>query len=85
VKELEQYRLDAIASLSEKKDKIIEEENQKALESARKSSDSYKNESEKYLKTVQKRNHKVLDAMETLYKKNSEKWAKELFENAITD
>lgn len=85
VEELEQYRLDAFASLNEQKEIIAEEENTKALESAKRKSDRRKAEGEKYLKAVQLKNKKILENMEALYKENGEKWADDIFKQVISD
>lgn len=85
VKELEQYRLDAFASLSEQKEIIAEEENAKALESAKRKSDRRKAEGEKYLQAVQIKNKRILENMEALYKENGEKWSEDIFKQVISD
>lgn len=85
VKELEQYRLDAITSLNDKKEKIVEEENQKALNYAKNQSDKSKKTGEKYLAQVRERNKKLIHSMNELYNNNSDKWAEDIFNEVISD
>mgnify|MGYP000846614786 FL=1 len=81
VKEAEAYRDKEIAELSEKKSRITEEENQKALDFALKKSQKQRTEGDAYLKKVSEKNQKILDNMENLYKENADKWVNEIFEN----
>lgn len=79
--ELEEYRRKAIADLSEKKAKIIEEETAKALESAIRHSNKRKIAGDKDLEAVKERDGKILDKMNTLYALNSDKWVDEIVKN----
>lgn len=81
VKEAEAYRDKEVAELSEKKARITEEENQKALDFALKKSQKQRTEGDAYLEKVGERNKKILEGMEDLCKKNSDKWVDKIFEN----
>lgn len=81
VKEAEAYRDREIAELSEKKDRITEEENRKALDFAQKKSRKQRTEGDAYLLKVNERNQQLLDGMEKLYSENADKWVKEIVKN----
>lgn len=81
VKEAEAYRDKEIAELGEKKNRITEEENQKALDFALKKSKKQRTEGDAYLEKVGERNQKILNGMENLYKENSDKWVDKIVEN----
>lgn len=81
VKEAEAYRDREIAELSEKKARITEEENRKALDFAAKKSQKQRTEGDAYLEKVSERNKKILDGMEALYSENADKWVNEIVEN----
>lgn len=81
VKQAEAYRDKEIAELGEKKNRITEEENKKALDFALKKSQKQRTEGDAYLEKVNERNRKILDGMELKYKKNADKWVNEIVEN----
>lgn len=81
VKEAEAYRDKEIAELGEKKNRITEEENQKALDFALKKSKKQRTEGDAYLEKVGERNQKILNGMENLYKENADKWVDKIVEN----
>ena len=81
VKEAEAYRDKEIAELGEKKNRITEEENQKALDFALKKSRKQRTEGDAYLEKVGERNQKILNGMENLYKENADKWVDKIVEN----
>lgn len=81
VKEAEAYRDKEIAELGEKKNRITEEENQKALDFALKKSQKQHTEGDAYLEKVGERNQKILNGMENLYKENADKWVDKIVEN----
>lgn len=81
VKEAEAYRDKEIAELGEKKNRITEEENQKALDFALKKSQEQRTEGDAYLEKVGERNQKILNGMENLYKENADKWVDKIVEN----
>lgn len=81
VKEAEAYRDKEIAELGEKKNRITEEENQKALDFALKKSQKQRTEGDVYLEKVGERNQKILNGMENLYKENADKWVDKIVEN----
>lgn len=81
VKEAEAYRDKEIAELGEKKNRITEEENQKALDFALKKSQKQCTEGDAYLEKVGERNQKILNGMENLYKENADKWVDKIVEN----
>ena len=81
VKEAEAYRDKEIAELGEKKNRITEEENQKALDFALKKSQKQRTECDAYLEKVGERNQKILNGMENLYKENADKWVDKIVEN----
>ena len=81
VKEAEAYRDKEIAELGEKKNRITEEENQKALDFALKKSKKQRTEGDAYLEKVGERNQKILNGMENLYKENADKWLDKIVEN----
>ena len=83
VQEAEAYRDKRIAELSEKKDEIVKEENQKALDFARKKSQKQRSEGEIYLEKVNERNSHILEEMDSLYNKNAEKWIATIVDNVI--
>lgn len=81
VKEAEAYRDKEIAELGEKKNRITEEENQKALDFALKKGQKQRTEGDAYLEKVSERNQKILNGMENLYKENADKWVDKIVEN----
>ncbi len=81
VKEAEAYRDKEVAELSEKKARITEEENRKALDFALKKSQKQRTEGDAYLEKIGERNKKILEGMEDLCEKNSDKWVEKIFEN----
>ncbi len=81
VKQAEAYRDKEIAELGEKKNRITEEENKKALDFALKKSQKQRTEGDAYLEKVNERNRKILDGMELKYKENADKWVNEIVEN----
>lgn len=81
VKEAEAYRDKEIAELGEKKNRITEEENQKALDFALKKIQKQRTEGDAYLEKVGERNQKILNGMENLYKENADKWVDKIVEN----
>ena len=81
VKEAEAYRDKEIAELGEKKNRITEEENQKALDFAWKKSQKQRTEGDAFLEKVGERNQKILNGMENLYKENADKWVDKIVEN----
>ena len=81
VKEAEAYRDKEIAELGEKKNRITEEENQKALDFALKKSQKQRTEGDAYLEKVGERNQKILNGIENLYKVNADKWVDKIVEN----
>lgn len=81
VKQAEAYRDKEIAELGEKKNRITEEENKKALDFALKKSQKQRTEGDTYLEKVNERNRKILDGMELKYKENADKWVNEIVEN----
>lgn len=81
VKQAEAYRDKEIAELGEKKNRITEEENKKALDFALKKSQKQRAEGDAYLEKVNERNRKILDGMELKYKENADKWVNEIVEN----
>ncbi|HAX83045.1 MAG TPA: hypothetical protein DCY15_00640 [Ruminococcaceae bacterium] len=81
VKQAEAYRGKEIAELGEKKNRITEEENKKALDFALKKSQKQRTEGDAYLEKVNERNRKILDGMELKYKENADKWVNEIVEN----
>lgn len=81
VKEAEAYRDKEIAELGEKKNRITEEENQKALDFALKKSQKQRTEGDAYIEKVGERNQKILNGMENLYKENADKWVDKIVEN----
>ena len=81
VKEAEAYRDKEIAELGEKKNRITEEENQKALDFALKKSKKQRTDGDAYLEKVGERNQKILNGMENLYKENADKWVDKIVEN----
>ena len=83
VQEAEAYRDKRIAELSEKKDEIVKEENQKALDFALKKSQKQRSEGEIYLEKVNERNSHILEEMDSLYNKNAEKWIATIVDNVI--
>ena len=85
VHEAEAYRDSRIAELSEKKDEIVREENQKALDFALKKSQKQRSEGEIYLEKVNERNSHILEEMDSLYNKNAEKWIETIVDNVINN
>lgn len=83
VEELEQYCLDAISSLNEKKNTIISEEKEKALSSAQSKSQKNKVLNEKYLKQMQQRNVTIMKNMDDLFEKNKDSWAERIFSETV--
>lgn len=83
VKEAEQYRLDTISSLNEKKKQIIKEENERALESARSNSEKDKNLNEDYLKQIKIKNEKIIKNMDELFEENKTAWAERIFNETV--
>lgn len=81
VKEAEAYRDREIAELSEKKDRIIEEENRKARDFALKKSQKQRTEGDAYLVKVNERNEQLLDGMEKLFNENADKWVEKIVKN----
>ncbi len=81
VKQAEAYRDKEIAELGEKKNRITEEENKKALDFALKKSQKQRTEGDAYLEKVNEQNRKILDGMELKYKENADKWVNEIVEN----
>lgn len=77
----EEYRNSVISELSSKKNAVMEDETQRAKESALRRSERRKAQSEKYLSDIKERNGKVLAKMEKLYAENTEKWVAEIVEN----
>ena len=85
VHEAEAYRDSRIAELSGKKDEIVREENQKALDFALKKSQKQRSEGEIYLEKVNERNSHILEEMDSLYNKNAEKWIETIVDNVINN
>ena len=85
VHEAEAYRDNRIAELSGKKDEIVREENQKALDFALKKSQKQRSEGEIYLEKVNERNSHILEEMDSLYNKNAEKWIETIVDNVINN
>lgn len=85
VHEAEAYRDSRIAELSGKKDEIVREENQKALDFALKKSQKQRSEGEVYLEKVNERNSHILEEMDSLYNKNAEKWIETIVDNVINN
>ena len=83
VQEAEAYSDKRIAELREKKDEIVKEENQKALDFALKKSQKQRSEGEIYLEKVNERNSHILEEMDSLYNKNAEKWIATIVDNVI--
>ena len=81
VKEAEAYRDKEIAELGEKKNRITEEENQKALDFALKKSQKQRTEGDAYLEKFGERTQKILNGMENLYKENADKWVDKIVES----
>ena len=81
VEEAEEYRRNAISNLSARKTAIVEDETNKAKESAVRRSDRRKAEGENYLKSVRAHNAEVLRNIERLYEKNADKWVDEIVAN----
>lgn len=81
VKEAEAYRDKEIAELSEKKNRITEEENRLAIDSAQKKSQRQRTEGDAYLRKIEERNRHILDGMDALYGKNAENWVNTIVEN----
>lgn len=81
VKQAEAYRDKEIAELGEKKNRITEEENKKALDFALKKSQKQRTEGDAYLEKVNEQNRKILEGMELKYKENADKWVNEIVEN----
>ena len=81
VKEAEAYRDKEIAELGEKKNRITEEENQKALDFALKKRQKQRIQADTYVEKVGERNQKILNGMENLYKENADKWVDKIVEN----
>ena len=85
VQEAEAYRDNRIAELSGKKDEIVREENQKALDFALKKSQKQRSEGESYLEKINERNSHILEEMDSLYNKNAEKWIETIVDNVINN
>lgn len=85
VQAAEAYRDNRIAELSGKKDDIVREENQKALDFALKKSQKQRSEGEIYLEKVNERNSHILEEMDSLYNKNAEKWIETIVDNVINN
>lgn len=83
LEEAEAYRRDTIAGLVSKKAEVVNDETQKARESAQRRSDRRKTEGEKSLADVKARNKKVLENMNRLYESNADKWVDEIVNNVI--
>lgn len=83
VKEAEEYRRSTIASLSERKASIIEDETKKAIEAAARQVTRRKNEGEKNLTVIKEQNAKILTNMNRLYEKNADSWVDLIVRNAI--
>ena len=81
VAEAEEYRKDAVASLSAKKDAVIEDETQKARESAVRRSERLRAQGGKNLSAVKEKNEKILEKLEKLYAENADSWVDEIVAN----
>lgn len=83
VREAEAYRDDKIAGLSEQKNQITQEENQKALDFALRKSQKQRAEGDAYIKSVNERNQKITDEIDAVYREKEEQWVSTIVNNVI--
>lgn len=81
VRAAEAYRDSEIAELSTKKNRITEEENQKALDSALKKSQKQRVESDAYIEKISERNKRITEEMDTAYREHSDEWVDTIVRN----
>lgn len=81
VKEAEAYRDDKIAGLSEQKNQITQEENQKALDFALRKSQKQRAEGDAYIKSVNERNQKITEEIDAAFREKEEQWVSTIVNN----
>ena len=81
VAEAEEYRKNAVASLSAKKNAVIEDETRMAKESALRRSERRRAVEGKNLSAVKEKNVKILEKLEKLYTENADSWVDEIVAN----
>lgn len=81
LEDAEAYRRDTLAGLSSKKAEVVAEETRKVKEAAQKRSARSKSVGERNLSAVKEKNKKVLENMNSLYRKNADRWVDEIIKN----
>lgn len=70
----EEYRKKALSELDSRKERIIEEETDRARKRAAESNERKKRSSEIRLKEIKERNERILNQMDKAYTDNFDKW-----------
>ncbi len=83
LKQAEEYRKEQMAALPSRKEAIIKEENQKAIDKALKSSQASGKTAAQKLEEVARRNKSAAQKMEDLYKEKGSHWVKDMVNNII--
>ncbi len=83
LKKAEAYRKEQMESLPLRKEQIIKEENQKAIDEAVKRSRSSSTTAAKKLEQLKKRNLTATANMEKLYKEKCDEWVEAMVEKII--
>lgn len=83
LKEAEDYRKERMAQLPSKKEEIIKEENQKAIDEALKRSRSSSTTAANKLEKTKEKNKLAEAQMEALYEEKGDQWVKAMVESII--
>lgn len=81
--EAQQYRLEQLAMLPQKKAEIEKQAKEKAVGEALERGNGYKNDGEKQLQKLKNRNKAAAQAMDELFKNNASKWVDRIVNDVI--
>lgn len=84
LKEAEDYRKEKMAQLPIKKEEIVKEENQKAIDEALKRSRSSLTTAANKLEKTKEKNKLAEAQMETLYNEKGDQWVRDMVKNITT-
>lgn len=85
LKQAESYRKEQMASLSQRKEEIVKQENQKAIDAALKKSRKSETAAAKKLQEVERRNKIAQENMEKLYEEKHSQWEDDMVKNIINN
>ena len=85
LKQAESYRKEQMASLPQRKEEIIKQENQKAIDAALKKSRKSETTAAKKLQEVEGRNEIAQKNMEKLYEEKHTQWEDDMVKNIINN